>query len=115
MEPCAICQRSMDGILKVLLSNNVKTRLLTHCNIKEHHPEEILETYFTDLILKEEYVKTLISIDVKFSNNRKCCLIHFKCRRCIQERLENTQWKSTIYQFTLKLLCIEKRLFCIHV
>ena len=113
MESCATCQRSMEGIIKVLLSNNVKSRILTYCNIKEHHPEEMLDMYFTDLILKEEYVKTLMNVEFKFSNNRNCCLIHFKCMQCIQEQLENTQWKKTIYQFTSKLLCIEKRLLCI--
>ena len=111
METCTTCERSMDGIFKVLLSNNIKSRLLKTFEIAHLEPRDILKEHFTDSILKQEYVKTLFYIELKFYNARSCCLQRYKCVRCIEERLQNTKWRRTIYDFTFKLLCIEKRLF----
>ena len=110
MGPCACCGSLIDGIFKVHMSNNLKKRVLEKNNNSKVKLKDQLGICFTDLILEEEYRKTLFILET-CKIVKLCCLSQLKCGKCMHENLSRCGWKNVIYQFTLKLLQIEQRLF----
>lgn len=114
MKPCYRCQRSINGIFNVQLSNNIKNTIMRTYNLKNACVKDVLDKMFSELILQEEYQRTLFMMELS-SNLNECCLSCLKCVYCQQEQFNDIEWKKDIhvYQFTLKLLLIEKRLFSV--
>ena len=110
MEPCVSCGSSIDGIFKVHVSNNLKKRVLGKNTLNDAKLKDQLDICFTDIILEEEYRKTLFILET-CKIVKTCCLSQLNCEKCIHEKINRHSWKKVIYQFTLKLLQIEQRLF----
>ena len=95
MEPCYRCQRSIDGIFKVQLSNNIKNIIMKKYKVKDVDVKDILDIMFSDIILQEEYQRTLFMMELS-SNLNECCLSYLKCVHCQQKHIEDSKWKKNI-------------------